>query len=81
MTWGLVRASYSLPEWQSVKLTFFHPVRPTGKNKHMFIWAKNNVIIAWITMPTTKVLKRLFDSAYYSIFGIEMTKIHLYTPI
>ena len=25
MTCGLVRASYSLPEWQAVKLTFFAP--------------------------------------------------------
>ena len=25
MTFGLVRASYSLPEWQTVKLTFFAP--------------------------------------------------------
>ena len=25
MTFGLVRASYSLPEWQAVKLTFFAP--------------------------------------------------------
>ena len=25
MTCGLVRASYSLPEWQAVKLTFFTP--------------------------------------------------------
>ena len=23
MTWGLVHAIYSLPEWQAVKLTFF----------------------------------------------------------
>ena len=25
MTFGLVLASYSLPEWQAVKLTFFAP--------------------------------------------------------
>ena len=25
MTCGLVHASYSLPEWQAVKLTFFAP--------------------------------------------------------
>ena len=25
MTFGLVHASYSLPEWQAVKLTFFAP--------------------------------------------------------
>ena len=25
MTWGLVHASYSLPEWQAVELTFFAP--------------------------------------------------------
>ena len=26
MTFGLVRASYSLPEWQAVELTFFAPL-------------------------------------------------------
>ena len=25
MNFGLVRASYSLPEWEAVKLTFFAP--------------------------------------------------------
>ena len=28
MTFGLVHASYSLPEWQAVKLTFFAPCSP-----------------------------------------------------
>ena len=28
MTCRLVRASYSLPEWQAVKLTFFAPCAP-----------------------------------------------------
>ena len=28
ITFGLVRASYSLPEWQAVKLTFFAPWKP-----------------------------------------------------
>ena len=27
MTCGLVHASYSLPEWQAVKLTFFAPCK------------------------------------------------------
>ena len=27
MTFGLVHASYSLPEWQAVKLTFFKPCK------------------------------------------------------
>ena len=27
MTFGLVHASYRLPEWQAVKLTFFAPCR------------------------------------------------------
>ena len=26
MTFGLVNASFSLPEWQAVKMTFLHPV-------------------------------------------------------
>ena len=34
MTFGLVHASYSLPEWQAVKMTFFAPwnsrIRPTS---------------------------------------------------
>ena len=28
MTCGLVHSSYSLPEWQAVKLTFLHPGEP-----------------------------------------------------
>ena len=28
MTFGLVHASYSLPEWQAVKLTFLAPCSP-----------------------------------------------------
>ena len=35
MTCGLVHASYSLPKWQAVKLTFFAPCVPTT--------VKNNV--------------------------------------
>ena len=30
MTLGLVHAGYSLPESQSVKLTFFNPIEPTS---------------------------------------------------
>ena len=34
MTFGLVHASYSLPKWQAVKMTFFAPwnsrIRPTS---------------------------------------------------
>ena len=32
MTCGLVHASYSLPEWQAVKLTFFTPCNIAKKN-------------------------------------------------
>ena len=37
MTFGLVNASFSLPEWQAVKMTFFAPCPPTlvpCKSKH-----------------------------------------------
>ena len=30
MTFWLVRASYSLPEWQAVQLTFFAPLSPSS---------------------------------------------------
>ena len=33
MTCGLVHASYSLPEWQAVKLTFFTPCNIQKKKK------------------------------------------------
>ena len=33
MTCGLVHASYSLPEWQAVKLTYFAP-RVSNSNLH-----------------------------------------------
>ena len=32
MTFGMVHASYSLPEWQAVKMTFFAPCEPRPKS-------------------------------------------------
>ena len=41
MTCGLVHASYSLPEWQAVKLTFFAPCsRSVGQTGKKYISAK-----------------------------------------
>ena len=41
MIFGIVHASYSLPEWQAVKTTFFAPwnsrIRPTSYN-HIYIY-------------------------------------------
>ena len=40
MTRGLVHASYSLPEWQAIKLTFFAPWHmPLGISDHDMIYA------------------------------------------
>ena len=36
MTCGLVHASYSLPEWQAVKLPFLHPACACEKNLDYF---------------------------------------------
>ena len=35
MTCGVVHASYSLPEWQAVKLTFFAPCMRISKSPGM----------------------------------------------
>ena len=35
MNFGLVHASYSLPEWQAVKLTFFAPFAPVRSIRAM----------------------------------------------
>ena len=35
MTFGLVNASFSLPEWEAVKMTFFAHWNPTHKTKEL----------------------------------------------
>ena len=35
MTFGLVHASYTLPEWQAVKLTFFAPCLVEKHNENL----------------------------------------------
>ena len=35
MTCGLVHATYSLPEWQAVKLTFFAPCFMGSAHTHL----------------------------------------------
>ena len=37
MTFGLVHASYSLPEWQAVKLTFFAHCYPSRLESHTIL--------------------------------------------
>ena len=37
MTCGLVHASYSLPEWQAVKLTFFAPSARRVRSLFLFV--------------------------------------------
>ena len=46
MTCGLVHASYSLPEWQAVKLTFFAPC--TGNTRHSRLLAASWNIL-WVS--------------------------------
>ena len=41
MTCGLVHASYSLPKWQAVKLTFFAPCMCVRKKLIFFLLPKN----------------------------------------
>ena len=43
MTFGVVHASYSLPEWQAVKLTFFAPWLKGIFN--FFFWGGEGVIL------------------------------------
>ena len=42
MTFGLVNATFSLPEWQAVKLTFFHPALPFTAVAYVFYEIKGN---------------------------------------
>ena len=44
MTCGLVHASYSLPEWQAVKLTFFAPCcNPLSCKSDQHQYSPNNI--------------------------------------
>ena len=71
MTCGLVHASYSLPEWQPIKLTFFAPCCCQDK----WYWWQNNLILysIWVVclLKVVKMKSRIF---LYCIL------INLYTP-
>ena len=46
MTFGLVNASFSLPEWQAVEMTFF--AHCNGKKvRSLFSQTESNVSIRW----------------------------------
>ena len=51
MTSGLVDASFSLPEWQAVKMIFFAPCSPfrnIGKPQVAFVIAALFVFLSWV---------------------------------
>ena len=60
MTCGLVHTSYSLPEWQAVKLTFFAPCYQNAKNQ--CFWCSESLDFPWEacsqppTLLCTKIL-------------------------
>ena len=62
ITCGLVRASYSLPDWQAVKLTLFAP----WFGKHSFQWQRESCPIAWEQW----ILHGLGNSVLNSLNGI-----------
>ena len=56
MTCGLVHASYSLPEWQAVKMTFFAP----WLYYFYFVLGKGVVVPANIHLPPWLLLGDLY---------------------
>ena len=49
MTFGLVHASYSLPEWQAVKLTFFAPWSHLCSRDTSTSWKNVQVLFVLVT--------------------------------
>ena len=58
MTFGLVHASYSLPEWQAVKLTFFAPCSPV---KYTFL-----LLLEFLVKPLGLRTKPVFQISLIS---------------
>ena len=52
MTFGLVYASFSLPEWQALKITFFAPSfefsAPISTFFKVAFWQRKSIIIKWL---------------------------------
>ena len=64
ITFGLVRASYSLPEWQGVKLTFIAPC----SGLHVWVYGGCN--------PSGSMLKKFVGSSFNGILFIPLYAIN-----
>ena len=62
MTFGLVYASFSFPEWQALKMTFFAPCVPWCRTKKLSLLIK----ITTTTTTTTVQSGHGFHISWYS---------------
>ena len=59
MAFGLVNASFSLPKWQAVKLTFFAPCQKVMRSIRVIYQQEHSSLPHWKTTTTTKVSPQL----------------------
>ena len=59
MAFGLVNASFSLPKWQAVKLTFFAPRQKVMRSIRVIYQQEHSSLPHWKTTTTTKVSPQL----------------------
>ena len=70
MTCGLVHTSYSLPEWQAVKLTFFAPCSASlHYNRSLTLWS------AFFTFASLKSLNAYIIILHYKISFAKFPKL------
>ena len=70
MTCGLVHTSYSLPEWQAVKMTFFAPCSASlHYNRSLTLWS------AFFTSASLKLLNAYIIVLYYKISFAKFPKL------
>ena len=71
---GLVNASFSLPEWQAVKMIFFGPCRYTAKKSSCMCDNMNCYQIEWNIKIITQNIQTLFTAQQIQKVKVGMDK-------
>ena len=75
MTCGLVHTSYSFPEWQAVKLTFFAPCYQNAKN--LCFRCSESLDFPWEACPQPPTLlctkKQFYPTKMQNLHAIILT--------
>ena len=82
MTCGLVHASYSLPEWQAVKLTFFAPCMLADFPPISWLlttsWSTTSFRLSSMSVYKTQIVQCAQESLFFHNFtGWEMLMYHI----